>query len=67
MSISELYVQAFSTHGYQSQRFTYEDIVKLHGKPKAVSNNGQFFIFAKKKTLKIAIMLLTSNELELVK
>lgn len=67
MSISDLYVQVFSTHGFQSQRFTYEDIAKKYGKPKAVSNNGQFFIFAKKKTLKLTIMILTSNELYKVK
>lgn len=57
----------FSNRGFETHRYGFEDLAKKYGKPKAVSNNGQFFIFAKKKTLKLHIMLLTIDKLVLLK
>lgn len=67
MSLSDLHVQVFSPNGFQTNKFDILYYTKLYGKPKAVSNNGQFFIFAKKKTLKLHILALTNLEMVLVK
>ena len=40
MSISSLYVQVYSVNGLQTNKFSYEKIASVYGKPKATSNNG---------------------------
>lgn len=54
-------VNVFSTQGFQTHRFHFADLTKKFGKPKAVSQNGQFFLFGKKKTLSLFVCLLTNT------
>lgn len=63
MNMSNSVVTTFSEHGLQTKRYLFTKKTKKYGKPKAVSQNGQFFIFGKKKTLEISILMLTNKKM----
>jgi hypothetical protein len=70
MNISHQKANVFSTQGFQTGRFIFYNLTKKFGKPRAVSQNGQFFIFAKLKQqgqLKCNIMMATEKRMVLVK
>lgn len=67
MSLSDFHVQVFSPNGFQTNKYDITQYTKKYGKPKAVSQNGQFFIFGKRKTLALYIFVLTNSELVLIK
>lgn len=54
-------MNVFSTQGFQINRFFFGNLLPDFGKPKAVSQNGQFFLFGKKKTLNLLVCLLTDE------
>ena len=59
VNITEHKVNAFNQKGFQTRRFDYSKMIKQYGKPKCVSNNGQFFVFKKSDSLILNIFLLT--------
>lgn len=67
MNMTQHKVNVFSTHGLQTNRYVFDGLTKTYGKPKAVSNNGQFFLFGKKKKLLLYVMMLTSTKMVLIK
>lgn len=67
VNITEYKVNTFNQKGFQTTRFDYAHMIKEFGKPKCVSNNGQFFIFKKSDSIILNIFLLTPDEMLLLK
>jgi len=58
MDLSHTSVQIFNQGGILKRQLDYSDLQEQCGKPVAVSNNGQIFLFKQSKTMRVSVIVL---------